>query len=698
MKHSSLVLAMSLTLVACGGGGGGSSDNGGGSGGGGDHQYTPYACTDAVYDKAMELRIYQVMTEAFINGDSNIGHGTGYGTSHHMGDLQGIIDSLDYIQDLGMNAIWLTPVFESVPISGQDHWADRLDATGYFATNFFNIDPNFGDMDTARSLVEQAHARGMYVFFDGVFGHFKTNAQDYPSPSGLTLSTNGVAQGATGREAVYPGDIDFFKEVASYWVEELKIDGWRLDQAYQVPVGAWGEIRKAVEDAAATVTYSMNGETVNPLGYMVAEIWDGGGTQIREEGYGPEEAPGLCSAFDFPMRYRMVQTYAVEESGSGGGNANTLVAGYNTQLANPSHAVPNGFIGNHDLVRFGDLLERGDITQPNEQEYWDRHKAAYAFLSAYSGPITMYYGDEIGDELEGFADRDSSSSCAINGLCDDHVARTSGKIEGLPSGESGAVFTANAQQSDLRDYISELMSVRAANPALYKGEQTIIGHDDSAEVFFAHKQSGNNVVLFISNTSTSTVSIAVTGEEIGSEGQLKDLLTEQTMDIASGGYTIEVAALESLFLEVLSPSADGPQQGGDDGLTGSGPLARCDTPTVSGSGPVGTAVYMRGNYSGGDWGTPASHQLQYKGGNLYQVVIDEPAATAFGFKFADADWDFELSTPSAVVNIAATQDLAKISGNGTEMNIVIPQAGRYVYSMEVDSGLESGSMMVSLCE
>ncbi|GAL28798.1 neopullulanase [Vibrio variabilis] len=83
---------------------------------------TSYACSVDVATASDDLRIYQVMVESFVDGNSAIGHGTGYGTSHHMGDIQGIIDSLDYIQELGMNAIWLTPIFDSVPIDGQNEW------------------------------------------------------------------------------------------------------------------------------------------------------------------------------------------------------------------------------------------------------------------------------------------------------------------------------------------------------------------------------------------------------------------------------------------------------------------------------------------------------------------------------------------------------------------------------------------------
>ena len=60
------------------------------------------------------LRMYQVMVESFVDGDPARNYNAGYGTSHHKGDIRGIINSLDYIQSTGMNAIWLTPVFDSV--------------------------------------------------------------------------------------------------------------------------------------------------------------------------------------------------------------------------------------------------------------------------------------------------------------------------------------------------------------------------------------------------------------------------------------------------------------------------------------------------------------------------------------------------------------------------------------------------------
>ncbi|OZG74285.1 glycosidase [Hahella sp. CCB-MM4] len=527
-------------LTACGGGG---SSGSGVSGQG----YSPYACNSALYEKAKELRIYQVMTEAYIDTDG-AGYGVGYGTSHHRGDIQGVINSLEYIQSLGMNAIWLTPVFESVSLSGQDLAADRLDATGYFATNYFSIDPNFGSLDDARELVNKAHDLGMYVFFDGVFGHFKENAHNYVSPKGISVSRSGKGQASTGREAVYPDDLDFFKEVATYWVSELKIDGWRLDQAYQVPTGAWGEIRQAVENTSASVSYQLAGETVNPLGYMVAEIWDGE-SGIASNGYGETSAPGLCSAFDFPMRYRIVQAFAGEEGGYDIRNASTLNDGFATHNVYPSHAVPNGFITNHDLVRFGDLLQREGLADPSDSTYWSRYQAVYAFLSAYTGPITLYYGEEIGDQVDGFDDK-VTGDCVSSGLCDDHVARSTAKIESLASEPGASVFSANANQKALRDRISGLMAIRKDHPALYLGSRKHIVSNEGEALYVDYKVAGADKVLFVVNVTESSRTLLLNVNNIDGNTSLTDLESAEELNAVGNTLTVELLPLQARFLEV----------------------------------------------------------------------------------------------------------------------------------------------------
>ncbi|TAA45808.1 alpha-amylase family glycosyl hydrolase [Corallincola spongiicola] len=537
------ILLISTLLSACGGSSSGSTA-GGGTTTPPAPTYQAYPCDADLYEQANRLRIYQVMTEAFIDGNTNLGYGIGYGPSPHEGDIQGIIDSLDYIQSLGMNAIWLTPIFESIPLSSQDDSVTRLDATGYFATNYFAIDPNFGDLEDARNLVDEAHARGIYVFFDGVFGHHKTNAPGYASPSGLTLSGQGQSYNglASTQLSVFPTDLDFVKEVASYWIEELKIDGWRLDVANEVPVGAWGEIRQLVEQTSQSVEYQMDGDTVNPLGYMVAEIFDGSGQFVRDLGYGEPEQPGICSAFDFAMRYQVVKTLAVEESGAGDPLPSQLQLGWQLNQDNPSHAHPNLFVSNHDLVRLGDLIQRGGFPA---QEYWSRHRAIYSFVAAYTGPITLYYGDEIGDDVENFDQRNSPCN-GITVMCDDHVARSSGKIEGLPHGDDRTLFQASAEQIALRQYITELMQLRDQHPALYNGQRIALLADDSTGLYADLKVADSERILYLLNTTSTDSAWTVDATQLANAASLTNLLTGETVAV-NGNVNIPIAALTGEF-------------------------------------------------------------------------------------------------------------------------------------------------------
>ncbi|RKG73303.1 glycosidase [Corallococcus exercitus] len=726
-RKSLLTLAMAGVLVACQGGSSGSdggtpppppTDGGVDAGvedGGvdaGTDAGAPYTATVSVAATRTDsrlacfkgngepecgLRLYQVMVEAFVDADSTADSNTGYGTSHHKGDLQGVINSLDAIKSTGVNALWLTPIFNSVPMSGQDDWASRLDATGYFASDYFNVDPKFGTNARLKELVEAAHARGLYVFLDGVFGHYKVNASDYASPLGRKLSTTGE-QGGTGRRAVYPGDLDFFKEVAAHWVTEYKIDGWRLDQAAQVPVQYWDDLRTAVATAAADVSYTnAAGQSVHPLGYMVAEIWSGP-ADIASNGYGTTASPALRSTFDFPMRYSLVQTLAVEESGTGNRGASNLQAGYQSQLAYPAHAMPNLMLTNHDLVRFGDLLQRGALAQPGDSAWWARHKAAFSVMAEYSGPITLYYGDEVGQELPGFAAKEDNATCALRGVCDDHVSRTSAIVEGVPTTVGAPATVLSPAQADLKHYVASLMALREAHPALANGSRTHIYSDDN--VFIDRKDKGTDNVLYVLNVKATPAVITVAGTAIGSAGPLVGLLGGTDVALADGRYVIELKPFDGRFFDIASPTAEGPQTGPGGGLSGQGPLARCDAPTVDGLGPLGKEMFIRGSYVGGDnfGATPANRRFAYKGDNLYQVVVNEPDVTAYTFKFASADWSTELAVSGgAPVVIASEQPMSLAAGPGKESSLAIPEAGDYVFSFRINATKNGGELMVSKC-
>lgn len=488
--------------------------------------------------EACGLRVYQVMVESFVDGDPARNYNAGYGTSHHKGDIRGIINSLDYIKSTGMNAVWLTPVFDSAAgTAAQGGGVNlKLDATGYYPRNYFQIDPKFGSFADAQELVNTAHAKGMYVFFDGVFGHHKGNLVTSPGGRLPVNSSPGVVDYSS------QASVEFYKEVATYWVNQLGIDGWRLDQAYQVPPAAWQQIRGAVESASAARATA--GHEWGTLGYMVAEVWSGS-DYIAETAYGTDANPVLESAFDFPVRYATVGVIAGEEGSLTGRPASVLAENWSYGAhgtAYPDHALPNLMLGNHDLVRFGDLLQRHDIANPADAEYWARHRLAFMVQGAYTGPITRYYGEEIGDEVPGYADR-VTTNCANLGLCDDHVARTSAKILGVTVTSPQL----SADQHALLEFHEELMQVRSDYAALSHGtRQHLFSNSD---LYVDLKTFGDQQIVFAMNVSDAAQQVQIRDDLFdAAPASAWDILGGAAVTFSGGYLNFTLGPLEGRYI------------------------------------------------------------------------------------------------------------------------------------------------------
>ncbi len=465
-----------------------------------------------------ELRIYQIMVSSFQDGDSSVGYGTGYGPGPHNGDLQGIINALDYIKSLGMNAIWLTPIFTS-------DGTEQLDSTGYFCSDYFNVDPKFGGNAVFDQLVTEAHAKGLNVILDGVFGHHRSTGVSKDSP-------NGKRPSGGSNPVKYPDSLDYYKEVAQYWIENYKIDGWRFDQCYQVGLGDngkncntgghnyWYEIRTAIKESAAK--NGTKGQEWGTLGYTVGEHWNGDSAQIQAGSVNPGTAAGygLQSCFDFPSRYKIVQMFAVEESREKKSTSlvdlDYVYSSYTAKgYTHPEGYFPNLFITNHDLVRFGNLVNWKFSENRSSENYWKRHKIALASVAAYSGPITIYYGDEYGMMTDGYSGPGSL------GYYNDHIARDAGKISGFSTSEQ-----------DLHDYVAKLMQIREENEIMWKGSSSKVTVSD--DFYVGKKTLDGKTVNFAINNSSSSKTFSATGT---------DLVTGESV---SG--TVTVPALSARFV------------------------------------------------------------------------------------------------------------------------------------------------------
>ena len=150
----------------------------------------------------------------------------------------------------------------------------------------------------------------------------------------------------------------------------------------------------------------------------------------------------------------------------------------------------------------------------------------------------FYYGEEIGDEVENFAAQ-VTQNCAAVGLCDDHVARSSGKVDGS---------SLSPQQQALKNSVSQLMLLRSQYPSLAKGERRNVWIDES--LYADLKVYGDEQILYVLNTSTAERRLSLDMGSVKAATQLKDLMTEETIATQIGTTTIIVPALTGRLLRL----------------------------------------------------------------------------------------------------------------------------------------------------
>lgn len=539
-KKSALAIAVAFALSACGGGGHGSSSNNGNDDPGNDDPDEPVVqvrkvtvsalaadtnaskintigCYDQKADEdKCKLVVYQVIPAVYDNGGESAGWNKGWGPSAYKGTIAGLTSHLNYIKDLGVNALWVTPVFHTNP--SDDNVTRKTDASGYYSSTHVEIDHLTGTDESFRDFVTAAHEQDLQVILDGVFGHAKEDFVQsdkinsrVPALTDKCFGMDGnLVKDQSGKETCgatkffdwadhAAANEKYFSELAAYMITEYGIDGWRFDQAYQIPAANWKNIQAAINTAADKKGVS---------GYTVAEIWDGGGESIKKTAFDGD----LDSSFNFPMRYSLVKVLASQEDtgmdGAYGAEASTIETyGYNNMS---KYAVAgkmyNSFTDNHDLVRFGDLIQRAGYTKDGatasvvkNDEYQRRHMLSYIFLSQMSGPITIMYNQEIGDQVEGFVNK--LDSCGTDtAYCDDHVSRTDAVYD---------TADLNSSQNKLRNYLKSLLKLRSEHRAMYYGSRYHVFSNDKTYMDVKINSDDNDVVLFVMNTGTDAAEITL---------------------------------------------------------------------------------------------------------------------------------------------------------------------------------------------
>lgn len=225
---------------------------------------------------AKEQIIYQIFPDRFNrSGNKNVARDS-WGElpardSIYGGNLQGIIDKLDYLEKLGITTIYLTPIFKS-PSNHK-----------YNIEDYYQIDSNFGDLELAKKLLNEAHKRNIKIILDAVFNHSgsgffafqdllengkESKYINWYHPENLPISLDEVnyetfANNISQMPRLNMDNLatqNYFLEVAKYWTEELDLDGWRLDVADEVSSDFWYKLRKELKEIKSDI-------------FIIGEVW-----------------------------------------------------------------------------------------------------------------------------------------------------------------------------------------------------------------------------------------------------------------------------------------------------------------------------------------------------------------------------------------------------------------------------------------
>ena len=303
------------------------------------------------------------------------------------GDLQGIIDHLDYLEELGITGLYLCPIFESP----SNHKYDTID--------YFEIDQHFGDKETFRQLVKEAHARGMKIMLDAVFNHigydspqwqdvvkhgedsiykdwfhikeFPVSSENLWNSRDLSYHSFAFAGYMPKLNTANPEVKAYLLKVATYWIEEFDIDAWRLDVANEVDHQFWRDFRKAVL-------------AKKPDLYILGEVWHTSQPWLNgDEFHAVMNYPLSDSIKDYFLRGVKKSPQFINEI-----NSQSM---YYRQLISE---VMFNLLDSHDTERI--------LTTAKEDV--QLVKSALAFLFLQRGTPCFYYGTEL--ELGGGPDPD----------------------------------------------------------------------------------------------------------------------------------------------------------------------------------------------------------------------------------------------------------------------------------------------------
>lgn len=519
--------------------------------------------------------IYFLLPDRFANGDAANDHGgyaadrlvSGFDPSspefYHGGDLAGVIERLDYIQGLGVTAIWMAPIFKNKPVQ-PTVGRPMAGFHGYWITDFTRPDPHFGEPETMKALVAAAHARGMKVYLDIVTNHTADVIQyrecpandcayrsvaDYPHtrrggvdgaaindgfrgdgdapdfarltdptwaytpyiPAGEETvkvpawlndprlyhnrgdstfrgesSTHGDFAGLDDLFTENPRVVQGMIEIFGDWIDDYGIDGFRIDTAKHVNPEFWQAFVPAIMERARARGI--------PNFHIFGEVYDHDPAALARH----TRVDKLPAVLDFA--FQSVATDVANGAKAPDALA-TLFAADALYEGGPEAALQlPTFLGNHDMGRIGGFVLKAH-PQASDEELLARTALAHALMMFSRGVPTLYYGDEQG--FAGGGGYGGGRQDMWDGQVESY--RTEQRIGGLRDPYD--------REAPLYKAIAEMTRLRAADPALRRGLQTVRAAAETPGLFAFTRalpgQTGETLVVFNTGTAPLTANVVV---------------------------------------------------------------------------------------------------------------------------------------------------------------------------------------------
>ncbi len=450
---------------------------------------------------------YQIFPDRFCNGSKENDPvnvlpwvATPTNNGFHGGDLRGIIDRFYYLVDLGVNALYLNPIF----LSPSNHRYNTVD--------YYKVDPKLGTQAELLTLLDVAHRNNVRVILDGVFNHcgrgffafndILENQSSSPYVNWFHINKFPVDAYSPGDATTYtgwwkfkslpkfntnePAVRNYILGVARYWIEQ-GFDGWRLDVPNEIDDDPfWSEFRKVVHH-------------VNQNAYLLGEIWDGNSRWV-----GDVHFDGLMN---YPVRTLITDLLLQKQHPA------EFIAGIERNLQQyPQDNVfaQYNLLGSHDTERILTVLK----------DSVDKLKLAFLFLFTYPGAPAIYYGDEIG--ITGGSDPDCRKSF---------------------------IWDEGKWNYSLRQWVRQLIWLRRERVALRRGEMKFVDCRNGACLVYFRKTQ-DDFCLVVINPSDNPQKITIDIKTLGFNDaiELKSFFSSEKFYASEGSLIVPLQAWGSNLL------------------------------------------------------------------------------------------------------------------------------------------------------